>query len=227
MTSDSLGVALSASLQDTVLHIALLAQGAPIPEIHVWRARCIGLVERLAQAMYDDGWESDVVRDVGLAQCALLDEVTFHYLPVGRRDQWMRETMLFRFHRLHSGADRIRARVDVLLNAVHPDQSLLDMYATLFELGLPHERDEFRDRLSMARRVASSVDSSADGAWVAPTSLCATVPVGGWLSLRWGLLAVALLAGVWLAVDISLRHAVERLPDLGAGVAHDGKEVRM
>ncbi len=222
-----------ASLQETVLHIALLAQGASIPEIHVWRARCIGLVERLDQAMRDDGCASDAVRDVGIAQCALLDEVTLCHLPAGRRDEWMRETMLFRFHRVRSGADRIRARVEALLSGPHSDSQeaqWLSMVATLLELEPSREHDAFRARLNAVYPVALPVEPDASQAAGAPAlprpRTVVAVAARARAALRQVLLAAAVLAAVWITCDVSLRRAVERLPDSGPRVAQNGEEAR-
>ncbi|WP_080400641.1 DotU family type IV/VI secretion system protein [Burkholderia ubonensis] len=228
MKFDSSGAALRASLQETVLHIALLVQGASIPEIHVWRARCIGLVERLDQAMRDDGCASDVVRDVGIAQCALLDEVTLRHLPAGRRDEWMRETMLFRFHRVSSGADRIRARIEALLTEPRSEPQLQDMYATLLDLWLPLEHDAYRQHVDAARPEASPLDpDAADAAGEPPTQRAvAAVATRAWPPLRRMLPAVVLLAAVWIGCDVSLQRAVERLPDSGPRIAQNGEEVR-
>ncbi|KVV36177.1 hypothetical protein WK95_00060 [Burkholderia ubonensis] len=203
-------------------------QGASMPEIHVWRARCIGLVERLDQAMRDDGCANDVVRDVGIAQCALLDEVTLRHLPAGRRDEWMRETMLFRFHRVSSGADRIRARVEALLNEPHSEPQLQDMCATLLDLWLPLERDAYRQHVSAARPVALPLDPDAAGAAGEPSTrrAVAAVATRAWPPLRRMLPAVVLLAAVWIGCDVSLQRAVERLPDSGSRVAHNGEEAR-
>ncbi|WP_080424865.1 DotU family type IV/VI secretion system protein [Burkholderia ubonensis] len=228
MKFDSSGAALRASLQETALHVALLVQGASMPEIHVWRARCIGLVERLDQAMRDDGCANDVVRDVGIAQCALLDEVTLRHLPAGRRDEWMRETMLFRFHRVSSGADRIRARVEALLNEPHSEPQLQDMCATLLDLWLPLERDAYRQHVSAARPVALPHDPDAAGAAGEPSTrrAVAAVATRAWPPLRRMLPVVVLLAAVWIGCDVSLQRAVERLPDSGSRVAHNGEEAR-
>ncbi|AYZ66684.1 DotU family type IV/VI secretion system protein [Burkholderia multivorans] len=228
MKFDSSGAALRASLQETVLHIALLVQGASIPEIHVWRARCIGLVERLDQAMRDDGCASDVVRDVGIAQCALLDEVTLRHLPAGRRDEWMRETMLFRFHRVSSGADRIRARIEALLNESRSEPQLQDMYATLLDLWLPLEHDAYRQHVGAARPVASPLDPDAADAAGEPQTqrAVAAVATRAWPPLRRMLPAAVLLAAVWIGCDVSLQRAVERLPDTGPSIAQNGGEAR-
>ncbi|WP_080418553.1 DotU family type IV/VI secretion system protein [Burkholderia ubonensis] len=228
MKFDSSGAALRASLQETVLHVALLVQGASIPEIHVWRARCIGLVERLDQAMRDDGCANDVVRDVGIAQCALLDEVTLRHLPAGRRDEWMRETMLFRFHRVSSGADRVRARIEALLNGPRSKPQLQDMYATLLDLWLPLEHDAYRQHVSAARPVASQLDPDTAGAAGEPSTqrAVAAVATRAWPPLRRMLPAVVLLAAVWIGCDVSLQRAVERLPDSGPRVARNGEEAR-
>ncbi|MGU3778289.1 DotU family type IV/VI secretion system protein [Burkholderia metallica] len=229
MTLDSsgsaAGTALRASLQETVLHVALLAQRASIPEIHVWRARCIGLVERLEQAMRDDGRASDVVRDVVIAQCTLLDEVTLRHLPAGRRDEWMRETLLFRFHRAHGGADRVGARTDTLPSGACSEAQLLNMYATLLEPGQSHGRDALRASLDAVYPVTSQVEAGAAQAANEPAKplprsvrAVAAIAARAWVPLRPVLFATVVLAAVWMICDVSLRRAVERLPDSGPRV---------
>ncbi len=222
MTFDSSGAALSASLQETVLHVALLSQGASIPEVHAWRARCIGLVERLEQAMRDDGRASDVVRDVGIAQCALLDEVTLRHLPAARRDEWLRETLLFRFHRSHSIAARSEAQIGALPDGQYSEAPLLNMYTALLGLGPSHQADAFRAYLEAERRATSEVEPRAADMenvrtqrlpW--PARSVATVAARAYGPLRPILLATVALAAVWIFCDVSLRRAVERLPDSG------------
>lgn len=229
MTLDSSGAALRASLQETVLHIALLAQGASMPEVHAWRARCIGLVERLQQAMRDDGRASDVVRDVGIAQCMLLDEVTLRHLPAVRRDEWLRETLLFRFHRAHSGVARPGAQIDALLNGAGSEAPLLNMYTALLGLGSSHERDALRAYLSTACPGTSPAETSgADAANPPPqpsswsASSVAAVAARAWGPLRPVLLATVVLTAVWIFCDVSLWRAVERLPDSRPRVVQNG-----
>ncbi|WP_353968672.1 DotU family type IV/VI secretion system protein [Burkholderia sola] len=220
-----------ASLQETVLHIALLAQGASIPEVHAWRARCIGLVERLEQAMRDDGRTSDVVRDVGIAQCMLLDDVTLRHLPAGRRSEWLRETLLFRFHRVHGDVARPGAQIDVLLNGPGSESSLLNLYTAVLGLGPSHERNVLRACLSTAYPPTSPDESGADDAASVPakpssepaSSIAAVAAAArAWRPLRPVLFATVMLAAVWIFTDVSLRRAVERLPDSGPRVAQNG-----
>lgn len=229
MTLDSSGAALRASLQETVLHIALLAQGASMPEVHAWRARCIGLVERFEQAMRDDGRASDVVRDVGIAQCMLLDEVTLRHLPAVRRDEWLRETLLFRFHRAHSGAARPGAQIDALLNGAGSEAALLNMYTALLGLGSSQERDALRACLSTPCPGTSPAETRGADAANAPAqpsswfaSSVAAVAARAWGPLRPVLLAMVVLTAVWIFCDVSLWRAVERLPDSGPRVAQNG-----
>ncbi|MET3215385.1 UNVERIFIED_ORG: type VI secretion system protein ImpK [Burkholderia territorii] len=228
MTLDSSGAALRASLQETVLHVALLAQGASIPEVHAWRARCVGLVERLAQAMRDDGRPSDIVRDVGIAQCMLLDEVTLRYLPAGRREEWLRETLLFRFHRAHGTASRPAAQIDALLNGPYSEATLLNRYSTLLGLEASHQRDASRACLDTAYPATSQLEPGAADAgsepmlrlpW--PACSAATVAVRTWKLLRPTLFATVVLAVVWIFCDVSLRRAVERLPDSGPRITQN------
>ncbi|NTZ08015.1 DotU family type IV/VI secretion system protein [Burkholderia metallica] len=228
MTLDSSGAALRASLQETVLHVALLAQGASIPEVHAWRARCVGLVERLEQAMRDDGQAGDAVRDVGIAQCMLLDEVTLRHLPAGRRDEWLRETLLFRFHRVHGTTSRPAAKIDALLNGPYSEAMLLNRYSTLLGLGASHPRDASRACPDTAYPATSQFEPDVTDAgsestqrspWLARSA--ATVAVRAWKLLRPMLFAAAVLAAVWIFCDVSLRRAVERLPDSGPRVTQN------
>lgn len=228
MTFDSSGAALRASLQETVLHVALLAQGASIPEVHAWRARCIGLVERLEQAMRDDGRAVDVVRDVGIAQCMLLDDVTLRHLPAGRRDEWLRETLLFRFHREHRAASRSATQFGALLDGPYSETPLLSLYTTLLELGPSHQGDAARALLDAgcpvtsqaAPRAADVADEPAQRLrW--PAHSVAPVVARAGKPLRPILFATAVLAAVWIFCDVSLRRAVERLPDSGPRVTQN------
>ncbi|KVH06088.1 MULTISPECIES: DotU family type IV/VI secretion system protein [Burkholderia] len=227
MTFDSSGAALRASLQETLLHVALLAQGASIPEVHAWRARCIGLVERLEQAMRDDGRAADVIRDVGIAQCMLLDEATLRHLPAGTRDEWLRETLLFRFHRAH-GVARSSAQVGALLDAPCPEASLMSMYTTLLGLGPSRQGDAARAlrdagcsvTLQAGPRAADVGDEPAQRLpW--PARAVATVATRAGKPLRPVLFATVVLAAVWIFCDVSLRRAVERLPDSGPRVTQN------
>ncbi|PHP88984.1 type VI secretion system protein ImpK [Burkholderia sp. AU18528] len=228
MTFDSSGAALRASLQETLLHVALLAQGASIPEVHAWRARCIGLVERLEQAMRDDGRAADVIRDVGIAQCMLLDEATLRHLPAGTRDEWLRETLLFRFHRAHGVASRSSAQAGALPDAPRSEASLLSMYTTLLGPGPSRQGDAARARpdagcpvtLQAGPRAADVGDEPAQRLpW--PARAVATVATRAGKPLRPILFATVVLAAVWIFCDVSLRRAVERLPDSGPRVTQN------
>ncbi|MBR8056196.1 DotU family type IV/VI secretion system protein [Burkholderia dolosa] len=230
MTLDRSGAALRASLQETVLHVALLAQRASIPEIHVWRARCIGLVERLDQAMRDGGCAADIVRDVGIAQCELLDDVTLRHLPAGKQDEWLRETLLFRFHRLRSDAGGITARFDAWSSVADSDVQLVDVYRTLLDLRPSPDGDDVRD-VPNARCAATShgeqrVAQSASEPARSFARRFAAAAARAWTPLWQAMVAMAVLAAVWIACDISLRRAVERLPESAARVALDSEEAR-
>lgn len=56
-------------LQDTMLHVALLTQGARISRVHDWRARCIALVRQFEQALQDGGYRGGIANELNLAQC--------------------------------------------------------------------------------------------------------------------------------------------------------------
>ncbi|MBR8132161.1 DotU family type IV/VI secretion system protein [Burkholderia ambifaria] len=228
MTLDSSGAALRASLQETVLHVALLAQGASIPEVHAWRARCIGLVERLEQAMRDDGRAGDVVRDVGIAQCMLLDEVTLRHLPADRRNEWLRETLLFRFHHTHSVASRSAAQFGALLNGSYSEAPLLNIYTTLLGLEPSHQGEAVRALPDAGCPVTSQVEPRTTSVGNEPTRRLpwparsvATVAARACKPLRSILFATVALTVVWIFCDVSLRRAVERLPDSGPRVTQN------
>ncbi|WP_454725009.1 MULTISPECIES: DotU family type IV/VI secretion system protein [Cupriavidus] len=159
------GASLRPLMHDTALHIALLSHGAQLPPIHVWRARCAGLVETLAQALRDRGCTDAAVSEIGLAQCVLLDEVTLRGLPPGQRDDWMRETLQARFHAAQDGTSRVRVRIEALLNSAAPSPALLDCYDLVLELGFLAGRDlreAYRRRLAAA--LAPAAGRHEDGA---------------------------------------------------------------
>jgi len=147
------GASLRPLMHDTALHLALLSHGAQLPPLHVWRARCAGLAETLAQALRDRGYADAAVSEIGLAHCVLLDEVTLRSLPPGQRDDWMRETLQARFHAAQDGTSRVRVRIEALLNSAAPSPALLDWYDLVLELGFLAGRDlrqAYRRRLAAA-----------------------------------------------------------------------------
>ncbi|MCW0098691.1 DotU family type IV/VI secretion system protein, partial [Burkholderia pseudomallei] len=127
-------------LQDTMLHVALLTEGARISRVHDWRARCIALVRQFEQAMQDGGYRGGIANELGLAQCVLLDEMTMRNLSPEQKEEWLRELLQFRVHSTRDGLGQVRARVDRLSSAHSANTELLEMYSLFYEFGLLEDR---------------------------------------------------------------------------------------
>ncbi|KVN74685.1 DotU family type IV/VI secretion system protein [Burkholderia ubonensis] len=208
-------------LQDTLLHVALLTDGARIHQVHDWRARCVALVEQLRQAMLDAGYDDGLIVEIGLAQCVLLDEITLRALPPDQRDAWVRETLQYRFHTIRDGLSRVRAQARDLLNSRVVDLRLFDMYSTFYAFDLLTDR--MGAKWSHGYR-APSVEPREDGTAGVDATHAPLAPLASrraaWLRATasdrtaralTGLLAMAVLATIWLWVDARIERAVQQL----------------
>jgi type VI secretion system protein ImpK len=217
-----------ALMRATALHAALLSDGAEIPAVPFWRARCNTLVETLRQEMEDRSFPVTDIQEVCLAQCALLDELTLHALPSRQQEEWLRDTLQMRFHGVRDGAERVWERIDALVDGGHQDVSRLEFYSVLLELGFNGRREDsiaFRERVKWAlnrhRRdeAVSSVPGSPEAAMTLANSRRqfgisrvsrARKTVLGVIA---GLIA---MASLWTAFDAALDAAIRRLPQTSA-----------
>ena len=145
-----------ALMRATALHAALLSDGAEIPTIPFWRARCNTLVETLQQDMRDRTLPEADIEEISLAQCVLLDELTLHALPSRQHEEWLREPLQRRFHDVRDGAARVWERIDALMNDGHQDTTRLELYCVLLELGFEGERENAKAYLDDAKSALSS-----------------------------------------------------------------------
>ncbi len=206
--------ALRLLLQETAVHASLLEEGAHLPALHDWQARCTGLVERLKQAMGDHGYAPDVVEEVGLLQCVLLDVLTLRRLSEEQRSAWAKSSLQVIFHAQRDGTAVVRQRLDALLSSHVGSSPLWDAYVLFCALGLPVS-DQSR------RKLDTAVDAGAlaPAEKVHPAAVCshdasmrrpARVRANPWL---WALGASGVaLAMLWGGMHDYLGNAVNRLP---------------
>ncbi|AOJ72701.1 MULTISPECIES: DotU family type IV/VI secretion system protein [Burkholderia] len=200
-------------LQDTMLHIALLTEGARISRVHDWRARCIALVKQFEQAMQDGGYRGGVANELGLAQCVLLDEITMRSLSSEQQDEWLRELLQFRFHSTRDGLSKVRARVDRLLKMHSANAELLEMYSLFYELGLLEDKKGIvlaDDPASEAKPMFGKKTPGAGEVWIEGGVSHEAARGRSWRIVG-SLLAFAALMTMWLVIDERLSHEVEQV----------------
>jgi type VI secretion system protein ImpK len=142
-----------ALMRPTALHAALLSDGAQIPAIQFWRARCGTLAQTLQQEMQDRSFSATDIQEISLAQCVLLDELTLHALPSRQHEDWLRDPLQRRFHGVSDGAARVWARIEASVDGGHPDHSRLEFYGILLGMGFDGGRDDataYLDRVKSA-----------------------------------------------------------------------------
>lgn len=120
-------------LRDTVLHLALIADGAGLPAPHCWRARCITLVDELTAAMRDAGYSDALIDEVGFAQCVLLDDATLRALPPERRNDWSRALLQARYQDNADRVDAARAMIERAAGAPDPLHALRELHRILVQ----------------------------------------------------------------------------------------------
>jgi type VI secretion system protein ImpK len=217
MIPESPANSLRSLLRNTALHSALLADGARIPAVHLWRARCVALVEQLRQTMHDAGYLETEIEEVSLAQCTLLDNVTLASLPAEQRGDWMRESLQIRFHDTQDGAQVVCERIDALMLGEPLTPQSAPLYQAMLELGFKGDRaekDSYRQRVMAA---LGKMQRRQDPEPVRTLIETATVAAKQNSSRRrWSTLgAILALAGaiaLWLASETYLNRAVSHLP---------------
>jgi type VI secretion system protein ImpK len=213
-------------LRATALHVALLSSGASIPAVHLWRARCITLVEELRQAMQDAESPKTDLDEASLAQCVLLDELTLRVLPSASHGEWLREPLQVRFHGVQDGDKRVWERIDSSLRNGRQDRSALELYGIVLDLGFDGGRDNtdaYRLRVrSMLDHGARSddrksghvpVNSATTTVNPCPPSHTSFAPGTSYMR-RLACCAIVVAVAVallWLASDFSPTTAVEHL----------------
>ncbi|WP_233808498.1 DotU family type IV/VI secretion system protein [Paraburkholderia sp. HP33-1] len=145
-----------ALMRATALHAALLSAGAQIPAIPFWRARCCTLVETLQQEMQDRTFPATDIREISLAQCVLLDELTLHALPSRQHEEWLRDPLQARFHGVRDGAARVWERIDAVVNGGRQDVARFEFYSVLLELGFDGGRENVATYLERMKSALSS-----------------------------------------------------------------------
>ncbi|AIS97597.1 hypothetical protein BTHA_4970 [Burkholderia thailandensis MSMB59] len=200
-------------LQDTMLHVALLTEGARISRVHDWRARCIALVRQFEQAMQDGGYRGGIANELGLAQCVLLDEMTMRNLSPEQKEEWLRELLQFRFHSTSDGLGQVRARVDRLSSAHSANTELLEMYSLFYEFGLLEDRKGAAlagALASEAKPALGKKTAKAPEIWNESGPSDEAAHGRPWRIVG-SLLAFAALMTMWLVIDARLSREVEQM----------------
>ncbi|MGF6384744.1 DotU family type IV/VI secretion system protein [Paraburkholderia atlantica] len=213
-----------ALMRATALHAALLSDGAQMPAIPFWRARCSTLVETLQQQMQDRNFPATDIEEVSLAQCVLLDELTLHALPSNQHEEWLRDTLQRRFHGVRDGPALVWERIETVVDGGGRDLACLEFYSMLLGLGFDGGRRDANAYLERAKSAANShrcdtaVLSTSDVPDTAMTLSNSIRPsdrsriphlrrtVAGFIA---GAIAVASL---WAALDLGLDAAIRGLP---------------
>jgi type VI secretion system protein ImpK len=214
-----------ALMRATALHASLLSDGAEMPAIPFWRARCSTLVETLQQQMQDRTFPATDIQEVSLAQCVLLDELTLHALPSKQHEEWLRDSLQMHFHGVCDGAALVRERIEAVVDGGRGrDLAGLEFYSMLLELGFDSGRGDANAYLERAKSALSwhrrnqavlSLPDAPDTAVTLSNSLRQSGmsrishsrrAAGGFIA---GAIAVASL---WAALDRSLDVAIRDLP---------------
>ncbi|MBB5508817.1 DotU family type IV/VI secretion system protein [Paraburkholderia atlantica] len=145
-----------ALMRATALHAALLSDGAEMPAIPFWRARCSNLVETLQQQMQDRSFPATDIKEVSLAQCVLLDELTLHALPSKQHEEWLRDPLQKRFHGVRDGAALVWERIEAVVNGGGRDLAWLEFYSVLLGLGFDGGRGDTNAYLKRAKSTSNS-----------------------------------------------------------------------
>lgn len=200
-------------LQDTMLHVALLTQGARISRVHDWRARCIALVRQFEQALQDGGYRGGIANELGLAQCVFLDEITMRNLSPEQKEEWLRELLQFRFHSIRDGLSKVRARIDRLCRGHSANAALLEMYSLFHEFDLLGDKQGHAladARVSEARPTPGKKAVETAEVWKDGGAANEAAHGRSWRIVG-GLLAFAALMTMWLVIDTRLSHEVEQM----------------
>ncbi|WP_231337644.1 DotU family type IV/VI secretion system protein [Paraburkholderia sprentiae] len=214
----------AALMRPTALHAALLSNGAEIPAIPFWRARCDTLVETLQQEMQDRTFPATDIQEVSLAQCVLLDELTLHALPSRHHEEWLRDPLQMRFHGVRDGTTHVWKRIDAVADRGHQDLARLEFYCILLALGFDGGREDANAYLERAKSALSrhrrdetvlSIPDSPETAMLGTGSLRPLCMSG---MSRIGTIASAVVAGaiavasLWAALRVSPEVEALRLP---------------
>ncbi|MEM5296708.1 DotU family type IV/VI secretion system protein [Burkholderia sp. JPY481] len=214
-----------ALMRATALHAALLSDGAQMPAIPFWRARCSTLVETLQQEMQDRNFPPTDIQEVSLAQCVLLDELTLHALPSNQHEEWLHDSLEMRFHRVRDGAALVWDRIEAVVDGGGRDLAGLEFYSMLLGLGFDGGRGDANAYLERAksalnwRRCDTAVLSTPYAPETAMSPSNSLRPANRSrisLSRRTagGLIAGAIaVASLWAALGVSLDIAIRDLPE--------------
>ncbi|WP_429360228.1 DotU family type IV/VI secretion system protein [Paraburkholderia sp. MM5496-R1] len=212
-----------ALMRATALHAALLSDGAELPAIPFWRARCSTLVETLQQQMLDRTFPATDIREVSLAQCVLLDELTLHALPSRQREEWLRDPLQMRFHGVRDGAAWVWHRIEAVVDGGDPDPAGLEFYTMLLGLGFDGGRENANAYLERAKsalnghprnKAAFSIPDAPDNAMPPTNSLRPSdvSRISHSRRIAGGVIAGAVaIASLWTAMDLSLDVATRGL----------------
>ncbi|MGF6441825.1 DotU family type IV/VI secretion system protein [Paraburkholderia youngii] len=214
-----------ALMRATALHAALLSDGAQMPAVPFWRARCSTLIETLQQQMQDRNFPPTDIQQVSLAQCVLLDELTLHALPSNQHEEWLRDPLQRRFHGVRDGTALVWERIETVVDGGGRDLAGLEFYSMLLGLGFDGGRRDANAYLERARlelnwhRCDTAALSTPDAPKTAMTPSNSIRPADISriaLSRRTAgvLIAGAIaVASLWTALDVSLDVAISDLPE--------------
>ncbi|MGF6969939.1 type VI secretion system protein ImpK [Paraburkholderia sp. WC7.3g] len=228
----------AALMRPTALHAALLSNGAEIPAIPFWRARCGTLVETLQQEMQDRTFPATDIQEVSLAQCVLLDELTLHALPSRQHEEWLRDPLQMRFHRVRDGAARVWERIDAVMDGGHQDLARLKFYSMLLGLGFDGGREDANEHLERAKSALNrhtrdkAVLSKSDSSQTAMIRTSSLRPPCMSRISRISTITGAAVAGaiavasLWAAFDLSPEVQTRRLPQTSSQQSNPGQTER-
>lgn len=122
-------------LRDTALLATTLATSGATRDVATLRAHCLALIDQFGQALKQHGHAEDVIRDIQLAQCALLDEIALRRLPANDRATWEVKPLQVERFSLHDAGERVFDRLEARMRQSAPNVDLLEGYAAILGMG--------------------------------------------------------------------------------------------
>ena len=148
---------ISSLFRDTALEVAMMTNGADVPNMPLWQARCVETIETLCQKMRASSFPEEVIQEVSYAQCALLDETALRHLPENLRGDWEIQPLQVRFFNTYNAGEVVYERIESLLRKPEPNQDLVEVYTIILGLGFLGRYFKIDDDERM--RLVSELDS--------------------------------------------------------------------